>query len=197
MAGVWIFSPPRLLTQEPRGQERQGLMMMPGDPVPHLIVAQAGLAFGTLKTLFDTMSRLGHAGQFLQRRGRARIRQVIIKFKTLIGLKLPRQEQQFLGTCSPLLGPRLNPTLHRFDYQRSFLSVTHLDSGPSIVGKIGTPTVHTLEWLPGMWPTSRVLRQRRLEVANRCVRGYRKQIPLAASPQFQAKTGGTTHFVRV
>ena len=51
MAGVCIFSPPRLLIQEPRGQERQGLMMMPGDPVPHLIVDQAGLSFGTLKTL--------------------------------------------------------------------------------------------------------------------------------------------------
>src|SRR5215471_8359054 len=115
MAGVWIFSPPRFLIQEPRGQERQGLMMMPGHPVPHLIVAQASLSFGTLKTLFDTMSRLGHAGQLLQRRVRARIRQVIIKFKTLISLKLPREEQQFFGTCPPLLGPRPNSTLHRFD----------------------------------------------------------------------------------
>ena len=42
-AGVWIFSPPRLLIQEPRGQQRQGLMMVPGDPVPHLVIGQACL----------------------------------------------------------------------------------------------------------------------------------------------------------
>ena len=44
-AGVSFFSPSRLLVEEPRGEQRQGLVMMPGDPVPHLIVPQAGFAF--------------------------------------------------------------------------------------------------------------------------------------------------------
>ena len=46
--------------------------MMPGYPVPHLIVPQAGLPLGPLKTLLDPMRRLGHAGQFLQRHVRSR-----------------------------------------------------------------------------------------------------------------------------
>jgi hypothetical protein len=60
-----IFPPPRLLIQEPRGEQGQGLVVMPGDPVPHLIVGQARLPLGTLETLFDPVGRLGHAGQFL------------------------------------------------------------------------------------------------------------------------------------
>ena len=66
-AGVWIFSPPRLLIQEPRGQQRQCLMMMPGDPVPHLVVGQARLPLAALQALLDTMRQLGHPAKFNQR----------------------------------------------------------------------------------------------------------------------------------
>ena len=48
-------------------------MMMPGYPSPPLIVPQAGLPFGSLETLFDAMCRLGHPGEFLQRRVGVRI----------------------------------------------------------------------------------------------------------------------------
>ncbi len=48
-AGVRIFPPPRLLVQEPRGQEGQGLMMMPGDPVPNLVIGQPRLSLSSFK----------------------------------------------------------------------------------------------------------------------------------------------------
>jgi hypothetical protein len=57
---------------------------MPGYPVPHLIVTQAGLSFGTLKTLLDAMLSLGHARQLSRRNVRVSIRQVIIKLGPII-----------------------------------------------------------------------------------------------------------------
>jgi hypothetical protein len=65
-AGVRIFSPPRLLIQEPRGQQRQGLVMMPGDPVPHLVIGQARLPLAALQALLDPMRQLGHPAEFHQ-----------------------------------------------------------------------------------------------------------------------------------
>ena len=56
-AGVRIFPPPRLLGEEPRGQQRQGLVAMPPRPVPHLVVGQARLALGPLEAFLDAMLR--------------------------------------------------------------------------------------------------------------------------------------------
>src|SRR3954469_19506779 len=92
-AGVQIFSPPRLLIEEPRGQERQGLVVMPGDPGPHLIVPQSGLPLGPLEALLDAMFRLGNPCQFLKRDTRVAVRQIVIMFKIMIGLTLPRDEE--------------------------------------------------------------------------------------------------------
>src|SRR5947209_13423371 len=66
-AGVWIFSPPRLLIQEPRRQQRQGLVMMPSDPVPYLVVGQARLPLGDLEAFLDPLRRLGTARALRQR----------------------------------------------------------------------------------------------------------------------------------
>ena len=73
-AGVRIFSPPRLLIQEPRGQKRQGLVMMPGDPVPHLVIGQARLPLAALQALLDPMRQLGHSAEFHQRGPRFAVR---------------------------------------------------------------------------------------------------------------------------
>ena len=64
-AGVWIFSPPRLLVQEPRGQQRQGLVVMPRYPVPHLVVGQPRLALRALEAFLDPVRCLGHARELL------------------------------------------------------------------------------------------------------------------------------------
>ena len=194
-AGVQFFPPPCLLIQEPRGQERQGLVVMPGDPVPHLVVSHAGLPLGTLKTLLDAMRRLRDAGQFFQRYVRVRIRQVIIKFEGIIRWTLPRHEQQLLGAGSPPFSPSLYPTFPRFDHQRSLLPVTHLDLGPSILRQGRAPFVHAHERRLPPWPTSGVRRRWCVDVANRCVRRDCEQIALAKGPQFSAKTAGPAHLV--
>src|SRR5476651_2454095 len=67
IAGVHFFSPPRFLDQEPRGQQRQRLMMMPTLPCSDLIVGQARLFLGALDAFLDAMRRLGHPREFLQR----------------------------------------------------------------------------------------------------------------------------------
>ncbi len=63
MAGVWIFPPPRLLVEEPRGDERQRLVVMPPDPVADLVVAQARIALAAMEAFFNAMFRLGHASE--------------------------------------------------------------------------------------------------------------------------------------
>ena len=42
---------------------------------------------------------------------------------------------------------------------------------------------------------SRVFWERRLDVADKCVRRDRQEVPLAEGTQFQPKTSGTSHFV--
>lgn len=67
-AGVYFFSPPVFLCQKPSGQERKRLMVMPADPIAHLILGQPRSALGPLKTLLDAMLRLGDADKLAQRR---------------------------------------------------------------------------------------------------------------------------------
>src|SRR5271166_782602 len=168
---------------------------MPGHPVSHLIVPQAGLPLGPLKALLDAMCRLGNARQFFQRDVWVRIRQGIIKFEAIIRLTLSRHEQQLLGASSSALSPSLYPTFHRVDHQRSFLAVTHLELGPSVLRQGRAPLIQAHQRRLPPWPTSGVLRWRCLAVANQCVRGDREQIALAQSTQFLAKTAGPAHLV--
>src|SRR5262249_41933419 len=87
-AGVHIFSPPGFLRQEPGGDDRQGLMMMPATPRAHLIVRQACFALGTLQALLDTMLRIEDTSKLRQRRLRARARERIIVFERTVRLLL-------------------------------------------------------------------------------------------------------------
>ncbi len=169
--------------------------MMPAYPVPHLIVRQASFPFGSLDTLFDAMSRLGHPGEFLQRHAGGRIGQIIINLVCVIRLTFASHKQHLVRTGATFLGPCLNPTFHGFDHQRPFLPVTHIDRDPAILRLFLAPSVYPYERTARTWSSSRVLRWWCLEVANERVRGNRQQIPLAEVTQFQPKTRGTAHFV--
>ena len=72
--------------------------MMPAYPVPHLIVRQARFPFGSLDTLLDPMSRLGHPGEFLQRHLGVRIGQIVIKLVGVIRLAFSSDKQQLVRT---------------------------------------------------------------------------------------------------
>ena len=49
-------------------------VVVPGGPVPHLVIGQPRLPFGPLETFFDPVRRLGHPGQLLERGLRGGIR---------------------------------------------------------------------------------------------------------------------------
>src|SRR5437773_178324 len=169
--------------------------MMPRYPVSHLIVPQTGFSFGSLEAFFDAMSRLGHPSEFLQRDVSGCIRQIVIKLVSLICLTFPSHKQYLLGPCATRFGPTLDPTLHRFDHQRPFLSVPHIDLGPSVFGKHRAPVIHSQERRLGISTSPRVLRRWHFDVTDQRVRWNRKQISFALSTQIQAKTGGTPHLI--
>src|SRR5262249_62026273 len=74
-AGVCIFSPPGFLRQEPGGQKRQGLVVMPTLPGPYLVVGQPRLPLGTLQALLDPVLRLEDPGELPKRLPQPRVAQ--------------------------------------------------------------------------------------------------------------------------
>src|SRR3954465_7809182 len=77
-AGVSFFPPAGLARQEPRGDQRQHLMVVPPGPGPHLVVRQTRLTLGPLEALLDAMSRLRHTGELGHRRVRRGVGQVVV-----------------------------------------------------------------------------------------------------------------------
>ena len=54
-AGVYFFSPPLFLRQEPRRQERERLMVMPAKPVANLILRQARVVLRPLQAFGESL----------------------------------------------------------------------------------------------------------------------------------------------
>ena len=125
-AGVRIFSPSRLFGQEPRGDQRQSLVMMPTLPVADLIVRQAGLAFASLETVFDTVLGFGNAREFGQLRIRVCVRQIIVgqRFSTLIAAADDHQDFGRLSATTIRLGNHRNGD--DLDGQRPLFTVAHV-----------------------------------------------------------------------
>ena len=100
-AGVRIFSPPRLLVQEPRGQQRQGLVMMPRYPVPHLVVGQPRLALRA-----RSIPRSDAPPWPLARTPSidvvVGVRQIVIMLERPVRLPFPRNEQHLSGPEPPV-----------------------------------------------------------------------------------------------
>ena len=193
--GAGIFSPPRLLGQEPRGEQRQGLVRVPGDPVPHLIIPQARLALGALETVLDPMRRLGHTRQLLQRHTRIGVGKIRVMFERPVRWTLPREEQDLLRARPAGRRPRLHPALHHVHRQGALLAVADLEGRPHVLRQRRTPAIQAHERGLGMPPASRVFRRGRLAVADQRVRGDRSQVPLAAAAQGRAKARGTAPLV--
>ena len=168
--------------------------MMPGYPVSHLIVRQTGFSFGSPEAFFDAMSCRGYAGQFRQGDIGGCIRQIIINLVCIIRLTFASYKQYFVRSCATRVGPRLDPTLHRFDHQRSLFPIPHIDLDPSVFGQHRAPLIHSHERILGMPTSSRVLCGC-LDVTDQRVRRDRKQITFAKSTQIQPKSTGTTHLI--
>src|SRR3989337_2356807 len=98
IAGVHFFSPPGFADQEPGGEQRERLMVMPASPIADLVVGQARFALGALDTFLDAMFGLGDAGElgpFHVRRGN---RQIEIDFDhaTVFAITITNHDQHFL-----------------------------------------------------------------------------------------------------
>ena len=176
MAGVWIFSPPRFLVEEPRGDERQRLVVMPPDPVADLIVTQARVALATVEAFFDAMFRLGHASELAEGRGGVSVREVVIVFECPIQLTFAGDEQHLVGACAAGRCAGLNAAVRDLDFQRSLLAIAHVELGPRRLGQRPAPAIDALPRRLRMAAAARVLGRRILGIAEQRVRRNRQQL---------------------
>src|SRR3972149_994295 len=98
IAGVYFFPPSIFLGEEPRGQKRESLMMMPTHPIANLILGKSRVAFGPLQTFLDPMLGFGHAGELSQRRFRRGVRQEVIVFHRAVVLRFPQDYEHLFRT---------------------------------------------------------------------------------------------------
>ncbi len=189
-AGVRIFSPPRLLIQEPRGQQRQGLVMMPRrsssspdsrpGPPPPWPARSIPRSDAPPSPPGPTPSAASPVG----------IRQIIIMLERTVRLTFPRDEQHLLRAraarrasgpgpaaspprpstgLSRHLGPRSSsrPRLRHAAHQRSTRMNGFMDAAP----------------VPNIPAAS-------LQVTDQCVRGDGQQILFAAARNSRRKHSG-------
>src|ERR1700730_11006582 len=95
-AGVYFFSPAGFLHQEPGGDERERLMMMPADPIANLVVGQSRLALSALEAFFNPMLRLGHARELGQRRLDGSVGEIVIVLPRAVVFRAAQDHQSFL-----------------------------------------------------------------------------------------------------
>src|SRR3989304_7699001 len=62
IAGVHFFPPPRFAHQEPGRNQAKRDMMVPSEPVSHLVLGHARLALGTLDALLDPVLGVVYPG---------------------------------------------------------------------------------------------------------------------------------------
>ena len=83
-AGVWIFSPPRFLVEEPRGDQCESLVVVPPQPIADLVVAQARFALAAVEAFFDAVFGFGDASEPLKRGVSGGVREVVVVFESSI-----------------------------------------------------------------------------------------------------------------
>ena len=133
MAGVEFFSPPSFCHQEPRGDQRERLMMVPAAPVTNLVVGQSRFALAPLDTLLDPMLCLGDPREFDQRRLDRGVGQVVVGLDDLLFVAIPvADHHQDFGMAGSALGraPHHAP-LDDLDDQGPFFAVADIDLGPT------------------------------------------------------------------
>ena len=91
-AGVPFFPPSRFRAQEPRGDQGQGLVVMPTHPMAHLVVAQPRVALAPLEALLDLVLGLGHPRELRHTRPLRGEREVVVVFETLVASALASYE---------------------------------------------------------------------------------------------------------
>src|SRR6476646_2301199 len=175
-AGVYFFSPPRLLDQEPRRHQGQGLVVLPTRPRPHLILPQTRLALGPLQTLLDAVLRLEHPRVLGQRRLHGRVGQQVIVLATAIGLLLAEYHQHLRHVRRLAFGACLHQPRRHLHLHRPLLALTHRDGLPRLRRLRRGPLLYAHEGHLRPPPPPPVRRRRGRQVAYQGVRRHRQQV---------------------
>jgi len=195
IAGVYFFSPHVFLCQEPGGQQRECLMVVPTPPIANLVLGKPRLAFRALETLLDAMLGLYDAGQLSQRRFGCGVREVVVVLHRSIALLFAHHHQQLFGTIAAPIAFCPDARLDGLRYQRAFRAVAHVDRRPGVLRQRRAPPIHADIGNLGATPATTVLRRRCVQIADQRVRRHGEQIPFSQRPQIPAKSRATPHFV--
>lgn len=130
-SGLEAPSPPtRLQHRGPARNERQGPVMMPPRPCPHLGVGQPGLACAALQAAPDPMLDRGHSRPHPRKRPRRGVGEVIIVPGRPILVRGPDHHQRLFRPDPSQSRSRHHPRRDQFHGLRASLA-GHLDPLPS------------------------------------------------------------------
>ena len=141
IAGVHFFSPPGFGDQEPGGEQRERLMMVPAFPIANLVVGQAGFALGALDAFLDAMFGLGNAGELGQFHVRRGIRQIVVGFDhaSVFAVAVTNHDQHFFMAFLPSVVAPHDASLDDLDHERTFGAVAHIDLRPGFLRSATRP----------------------------------------------------------
>ena len=187
IAGEYFFSPMRFTHQEPSGDQRENLMMMPAAPIANFVVRKPCLALAALDRLFDAMGCQRNAGKFLERSLARSVRQIEVVFGHVVFVQIANDHQRFFVLHGSPLDFGLHATCDDFDFQRTLFRIANLDASPSVLGKRIAPLVNTLKRLLGYGAAALILGWLRVQITNQRVAWNGQQI-LLATPKDQTRS---------
>jgi len=175
-----VFSPSGFPHQEPRGQERQRVLLLPPCPMAPLIVGQTGFTLATLETCFQAMCRFGHPGTCPKWRLGWSVGQGILHLHhlRLVAVTVADHHQRLLVALLTPMGYRDHPSLHRLNHQRTLAAIAHLDPVPGCLIKRLAPGLDVLPGTRGTAPPAALRRQLDLHLTPRRVRRHGQHVPL-------------------
>jgi len=180
IAGAHFFPPPSLAYQEPRGDERENLMVMPAASSTNFVMRQPRLALAPFDRLLDAMGRQSDAGELLGGRSAPSVREieVVLRRALIVGRTDDHERLVVLHDALVDLGP--DAARRDLDFQGAFVSVADVDPRPGVAAPGVAPLVDALEVPLGKGAAAVVCGRRRVEIAEEHVAGHGQQIWLVA-----------------
>lgn len=141
-----VFPPIGFQHQEPRGQSRERLLLLPPCPRPHLRVGPTGFALAPRETCFDAMFRFGHAGQLPEWGLRDGMGQIRVDFHDLVLIAVTgaKHHPQFLVTLLTPVGSGDHTPFDDLHHPGTFGTIAASDAPPGHGGKRLAPGLHAV-----------------------------------------------------
>ncbi len=119
-------------------------MMIPTCPCTNFIIRKPGLALGSLETVLYTMFGLDNTRQLFQRCVRRCIGKIVIILYFAVSIRRTRNYQKFFCKIMPTsFGSSYNASLNNLYNQRTFFTISNIDSSPGIIAQRTTPYINT------------------------------------------------------